>query len=213
MVDSTAQTISVGGGLFTSNHDVFKKGRQIQFELGKKISKTVLLSCSYSYGRSPNNKEFHPIYFLSSFLQPPSDTFFNVNEVNKYSVETYLVKTRILLNANQDLNVFITPILGISMLSEAITYRSADYNNNVEYKEWYPTLGLEAGLERHLNKSKTVFASTSYCLLKIYSEDSWTDVYNPSFMSQNTFYCSLQIRLRFQFSEKFQKKQSEEETP
>ena len=201
-----AQTVSVGGGLFNTNQEVFKNGKQFQIDAGVRLSKILACNVYYSKGTSADIINFHPVLRIYSFNRPNTDTFYNVTETNKFSFKTYLFKARFYFNPKNKLNFFITPIVGFSKLTETKTYKSQDYNTTEKYPVNnlpYISTGLEIGLEFPLTKRKNILLNVSNSFLYIFSQDLITDVYNPSFNQLNTHYNLLQFNLRYEFSKKF----------
>ncbi len=201
-----AQTVSVGSGLFNTNQDVFKKGKQFQIDAGVRLSKKLLCNIHYSKGFTANIINYYPLLQIYSFNRPNIDTFYNVTETNKFSFKTYLFKARFFCNPKNKLNFFITPIVGFSKLTETKIYESQHYNTTERYPVDdfpYISTGIEIGLEFPLTKRKNILLNVSNSLLYIFSKNLITDVYNPSFNRQNTRYNSLQINLRYEFSRKF----------
>lgn len=201
------QTVSIGYGLFHTNQDVFKKGQHFQIDAGLRVSKFLTCSFNYSQGTSADIVNFYPMYRVYySWFNTDVDTFYNVKETNKYSFRTYLFKARFYCNTKNRLNVFITPIFGLSKLTETKIFRSQLYNETDIYPvdaPLYISNGLEVGLEFPLNKRKNILLNVSSSYLYIFSNRPVTDVYNPSFTWFDTQYNSLQLNIRYEFSKKF----------
>ena len=125
-IHAKAQTISAGYGFFDTNQEVFKKGQKFEFEAGNRLSKIVLCNLYYSHGIVPEIKNFYPMFIIYSFDSPTIDTFYNVHEVNKYKMETFLFKARFYTNPSNKLSIFITPLVGFTKLSETITLSDND---------------------------------------------------------------------------------------
>lgn len=200
------QTVSLGFGLFNTNQEVFKNGKHFQIDAGFRVSKYLTCSFNYSQGTCADIINFYPMYRVYSWSNPTIDTFYNVTETNKFSFKTYLLKAKFYCNPKNKLNVFISPILGLSKLTETKIYRSQVYNETDIYpvdEPLYISTGFEVGLEFPLNKRKNILLNVSGSYLYIFSDRSVTDVYNPSFTWHDTQYNSLQLNLRYEFSKKF----------
>lgn len=201
-----AQTVSAGCGLFNTNQEVFKNGKQFQIDAGVRFSKILACNIYYSKGTTADIINFYPMLRIYSFNRPNTDTFYNVTETNKFSFKTYLFRARFYCNPKNKLNLFITPIVGFSKLTETKMYKSQDYNKTEKYPvDDFPFIstGLEIGLEFPLTKRKNIFLNVSNSFLYVFSQQLITDVYNPSFTWQNTRCNSFQINLRYEFSRKF----------
>lgn len=201
-----SQTFNTGLGYFNTNQDVFQKGKQFQISVGKRFTKLVSFNMQYSFGNSANITYFYPIYVKYDFNRPNSDTFYNVTETNKFSFNTYLLKVRFYLNSKNKLNLFYTPIIGVSKLTETKKYVSQEYNTTKKYPisgSISFSAGSEFGLEYPLNKKKNILLNISNSFLFIYSKNLITDVYNPSFNIKNTLYNCIQINIRYEFSKQF----------
>jgi len=208
-----AQTVSAGFGRFNTNQEVFRSGNNIQIDAGLRFSKFVSFNISYSNNIIPDVIKFHPKvirYYYDSQMSGTfynSDTFYNVTETRKFSFQTYLFKARFYCNPKNKLNLFISPIVGFSKLTETINRSGQDYNNS---SQKYPLVGfinssagMEIGLEFPLTRRKNIFINVSNTFLYISTDQLLTDVYNPEFNSQNTKYNSFQISFRYEFSKKF----------
>lgn len=201
-----SQTIDVGFGLFITNQKEFKNGKQFQMSVGKRFSKLFSLSIQLTSGSSKDIVNFYPTYRKYSFNRPNTDTFYNVTETNRFTFKTFLLKSRFYINPNNKLNLFVTPILGVSQLKETKKYKSSNYNTIEKYPLAGSILisnGVEIGLEYPLNKRKSLLLNCSNNFLYIFSKQLLTDVYNPNFNNKNTRYHSIQINLRYEFSKKF----------
>jgi len=204
-----AQTVGAGFGFFNTNQEVFKNGKNIQIDAGLRFSKFVSFNICYSYNIIPDVIKFHPKvirYYYDSQMSGTfynTDTFYNVTETRKFSFQTYLFKARFYCNPKNKLNLFITPILGFSKLTETIKRSGQDYNSSQKYPvggNIYGSIGMEIGLEFPLNRRKNIFINVSNTFLDISTDDLNTDVHNPEFNSQNTKYNSFQISFRYEFS-------------
>ncbi len=183
------QTISTGYGFYRTNQYQFDNGYQYHFEIEQRLGKHFAFSLALIKGYSNDINTNHDTLTVQQFLLK------NINKIGHYHMKSILFKPIFYSDTITKANLFFSPMIGITNLTEEIKYKNKDYNHTFSYTTNSVTYGIEVGYKFPIGKKNNFFMSTSFTALRM-SVDRFERVgYSPSFAKSNTFYYSMQMQM------------------